>query len=34
MRQHVDFAGLVDTTELVTAATIPNSAYVGTIARN
>src|SRR5262245_49429325 len=29
MRQRVDFAGLVDLTELVTAATIPNGTYVG-----
>lgn len=28
VRQRVDFAGLVDLTELVTAATIPNGAYV------
>ena len=27
-RQRVDFAGLVDLTELVTAATIPNGTYV------
>ena len=29
MRQRVDFADLVDLTELVTAATIPNGDYVG-----
>ena len=29
VRQRVDFAGLVDLTELVTAATIPNGNYIG-----